>query len=436
MSFIVAVVGRPNVGKSTFFNRLTESQQAIVDRTSGVTRDRHYGETIWGNKTFSIIDTGGFTSGTEDVFQGEINKQVNMAIDECDIIVFMVDVSTGITDYDEQLANILRRSSKPVILVVNKVDNSNRVLEANNFYSLGFKELFSISAVNGSGTGELLDRISESIPENHTEPNDSDLPRFAIVGKPNVGKSSLTNTLLGKDRSIVTPAAGTTRDSIDKTYSAFGFNFVLVDTAGLRKKPKVTDDLEFYSVMRTIRSIERSDVCVLMLDAQEGIQAQDVNILSLIHKNNKGLVVVVNKWDLIEKDHMTSLKYEEKIRERAAPFTDFPIVFTSVLEKQRIHKVLEETTRVYSNRKKRVRTSTINDELLPLLKHNGPPIYKGKQINIKYITQLPGGYPSFAIFCNLPQYVKDAYKRYVENRIREMFDFNGVPIKIYFRKSS
>lgn len=434
MSYIVAIVGRPNVGKSTLFNRLTESRAAIVNETSGVTRDRHYGTCIWGDKSFSVIDTGGFTSGSDDIFEGEINKQVENAIEESDLVLFMVDVSTGITDYDERIAKMLRKKGKNTLVVVNKVDNSNRVLEANNFYSLGLKELFAVSATNGSGTGDLLDEVTSKITKAKENEEEIELPKFTIVGKPNVGKSSLTNVLLGHERAIVTPRAGTTRDSIDMRYNAYGFDFILVDTAGLRKKSKVVEDLEFYSVMRTIRSIEQADICILMVDAVDGMQSQDINILSLVQKNNKGLVVVVNKWDLVEKDHTTSEKYEALIYKKAAPFTDFPIIFTSVINKQRIHKVLEETVKVYENRKKRIKTSKLNEVLLPLLKNTPPPIYKGKTVSIKYITQLPNPYPAFAIFCNLPQYVKDPYKRFVENRMRSLFDFKGVPIKIYFRK--
>ena len=434
MSYIVAIVGRPNVGKSTLFNRLTESRAAIVNETSGVTRDRHYGTCIWGDKSFSVIDTGGFTSGSDDIFEGEINKQVENAIEESDLVLFMVDVSTGITDYDERIAKMLRKKGKNTLVVVNKVDNSNRVLEANNFYSLGLKELFAVSATNGSGTGELLDEITSKITKAKENEEEIELPKFTIVGKPNVGKSSLTNVLLGHERAIVTPRAGTTRDSIDMRYNAYGFDFILVDTAGLRKKSKVVEDLEFYSVMRTIRSIEQADVCILMLDAVDGMQSQDINILSLVQKNNKGLVVVVNKWDLVERDHTTSEKYEAQIYKKAAPFTDFPIIFTSVINKQRIHKVLEETVKVYENRKKRIKTSKLNELLLPLLKNTPPPVYKGKTVSIKYVTQLPNPYPAFAIFCNLPQYIKDPYKRFVENRMRSLFDFKGVPIKIYFRK--
>jgi len=436
MSKVVAIVGRPNVGKSTLFNRLTESKSAIVDPTSGVTRDRHYGDVIWGDKSFTLIDTGGITSKSDDAFEGDINAQVELAIEEAHVVLFLVDVSTGITDYDERISKMLRKTGKSVLLLVNKVDNGERLIEANVFYNLGMGDFFPISSTNGSGTGDLLDAVIEKMPNMQPDGDAQErLPRFTIVGRPNVGKSSLTNTLLGEDRAIVNPLAGTTRDSVDRHYKAYGFDFVLVDTAGLRKKAKVHENIEFYSVMRSIKAIENSDVCLLMLDAQEGMQSQDINILGLAQKNNKGIVVIVNKWDLIEKNHKTTDAFERAIRKKAEPFTDFPIIFTSVLTKQRIHRVLEEAVTVYKKRAERIKTSVLNDELLPILKGTPPPIHKGKVVNIKYITQLSTKYPSFAFFCNLPQYIKDPYKRFVENRLRERFDFNGVPINIFFRKS-
>ncbi len=438
MSNVVAIVGRPNVGKSTLFNRLTQSRSAIVDEISGVTRDRHYGDVFWGDKSFTLIDTGGFTSGSDDVFEKDIVTQIDLAIDEADVLLFLVDVSAGITDLDASIAKRLRKIGKPLLLVVNKVDNASRTLDAAEFYNLGLGEIFQISSTNGSGTGDLLDAVFENLPKPKQDDFDNQeerLPRFTIVGRPNVGKSSLTNTLLGEDRAIVNPMAGTTRDSVDRHYKAYGFDFVLVDTAGMRKKTKVHEDLEFYSVMRSIKAIENADVCLLMIDAKQGMHAQDINILGLIHKNNKGVVVIVNKWDLIEKDHTTTDAFEKVIRKKAEPFTDFPIIFTSVITKQRIHRVLEEAVEVYQRRKAKIKTSVLNDELLDLFKATPPPIYKGKMVRIKYITQLSTVFPSFAIFCNLPQYVKDPYKRFVENRLRAKFDFSGVPVNIFFRKS-
>ncbi len=438
MSKIVAIVGRPNVGKSTLFNRLTESRSAIVDPTSGVTRDRHYGEVIWGDKSFTLIDTGGMITGSDDVFEQEINAQVELAIEEAAVILFLVDVNSGITDLDQKISKKLRKASKPVILVVNKVDNASRRLDASEFYNLGRGDFFMLSSTNGSGTGDLLDQVIKNLPSIAVDSFDKDeqrLPRFTVVGRPNVGKSSLTNVLLGEDRAIVNPKAGTTRDSVDRRYKAYGFDFFLVDTAGLRKKAKVRENIEFYSVMRSIKAIENSDVCILMIDAEIGIHAQDINILGLIQKNNKGVILVVNKWDLIEKDHTTTLAFEEKIREKTAPFTDYPIVFTSVLTKQRIHKVLEQAVDVFQRRKVKIKTSSLNEEVLPILKNAPPPMYKGKVVNIKFITQLSTPYPSFGVFCNLPQYVRDPYKRFVENKMRKTFDFSGVPINLFFRKS-
>jgi GTP-binding protein len=424
MSRIVAIVGRPNVGKSTLFNRLTESRAAIVNETSGVTRDRHYGRSVWNGVDFSVVDTGGYVEASEDMFEDEINRQVKLAISESDLILFMVNVEDGIHDLDREVADLLRRSGKKVITVVNKVDNNQRLLDAPEFYSLGLGEYFPVSSVNGSGTGDLLDEVVKHLPETIDEP-EPDIPRVAIVGRPNVGKSSLANALLGEERNIVTPVAGTTRDSIYSKYNKFNSTFYLIDTAGLRKKAKVEEDIEFYSMLRAVRSIEESDLCLLMIDATRGIEAQDLNILSIIQKNNKGMAVLVNKWDLVEKDN---------IRNRTAPFRDYPILFISVTNKQRIHKVLELITTVYENRRRKITTSKLNDVMLKLIEDTPPPSLKGKQIKIKYVTQLPSAYPTFAFFCNLPQYIKDPYKRFVENRLRENFDFSGAPVKIFFRK--
>ncbi len=433
MSNIVAIVGRPNVGKSTFFNRLTESRDAIVDQTSGVTRDRQYGQSDWNGKTFSVIDTGGYVVGGDDSFETEIRKQVQLAIEEADIILFLLDVKEGLTPMDEDVADMLRRCKKRVIPVVNKVDTALRMNDIGEFYALGLGEVYPISGINGSGTGELLDEIVKDMID--IEDEESNLPRIAVVGRPNVGKSSMINALTGKERNIVTPIAGTTRDSIFTRYNLFGFDFNFVDTAGLRKKQKVNEDIEFYSVLRSIRAIENSDVCILMLDASQGLELQDLNIFSLIQRNNKGVVVVVNKWDLIEKETNTHKQFEALIRERTAPFTDVPIIFTSVTNKQRIYKVLETAKKVYESRSKRISTSELNEVLLPIVKEqNPPPAIKGKYVKIKYITQLPTAYPQFVFFCNLPQYIRDPYRRFVENRMREIWDFNGVPITIYFRE--
>lgn len=434
MANIVAIVGRPNVGKSTLFNRLTESRNAIVQETSGVTRDRHYGKVDWNGREFSIVDTGGYVVGSDDVFEEEIRNQVAIAMDEANIILFVVDVETGISTLDEEVAGILRKSDKPVLAVVNKVDNTERVNNAPEFYALGMgEELYSVSAINGSGTGELLDRIVELMgPE---EPEDtSDLPRISVVGKPNVGKSSLTNALLGEERNIVTDISGTTRDAIDTRYNAYGFDFILVDTAGIRKKSKVHEDIEFYSVLRSIRAVENSDVCLLLIDAQDGVEKQDQNIFYMIEKNHKGVVVLVNKWDLIDKDTNTTKEYEKVIRERLAPFSDFPIVFVSALTKQRVHKALEKAVEVYKNRTQKISTSKLNDVMLEIINRNPPPAIKGKYVKIKFVTQLPTHAPSFAFFCNLPQYVREDYKRFLENKLREHFNFEGVPIRIYMRK--
>lgn len=432
MNNIVAIVGRPNVGKSTFFNRLTETRSAIVDQTSGVTRDRQYGKSEWNGKTFSVIDTGGYVVGGDDSFEIEIRKQVQLAIDEADKILFLLDVKEGLTPMDEDVADMLRRTEKEVFVVVNKVDTPLKMNEVAEFYALGLGEIYPISGMNGSGTGELLDELVKDMDSGEEE--ESDLPRIAVVGRPNVGKSSLINALTGVDRNIVTPIAGTTRDSIYMRYNSFGFDFNFVDTAGLRKKQKVTEDVEFYSVLRSVRAIENSDVCILMLDASQGLEQQDLNIFGLIQRNNKGVVIVVNKWDLIEKDTNTHKEYEQLIRDRIAPFNNVPIVFTSVINKQRIYKVLETARRVYESRARRITTSELNDTLLPIVKEqNPPPAIKGKYIKIKYITQLPSAYPQFVFFCNLPQYIRDPYRRFVENRMRELWDFEGVPLTIYFR---
>jgi GTPase len=433
MSRIVAIVGRPNVGKSTLFNRLTESKDAIVDEVSGVTRDRNYGQSNWNGVDFSVIDTGGYVQNSDDVFEEEINKQVLLAIEESDLILFMVDVTSGIHELDSSVANLLRRSAKKVMVVVNKVDNSERLMDATEFYNLGLGDYFALSSMNGSGTGELLDAVVKSLPQENPETL-PDLPRIAIVGRPNVGKSSLVNSLLGEERNIVTPVAGTTRDSIYTRYNKYHHDFLLVDTAGLRKKGKVSEDIEFYSVMRAVRTIENSDICLLLIDATRGIESQDLNIIGLIQKNNKGLIVLVNKWDLIEKENNITTRFEEDIREKTAPFTDYPILFISALNKQRIHKVLELIEQVNNNRNRKISTSALNDVMLEIVKHYPPPALKGKYVKIKYVTQLPIHTPAFAFFCNLPQYVKDPYKRYVENRMREKFEFTGVPIRIFFRK--
>ena len=433
---LVAIVGRPNVGKSTLFNRLVGMRQAIVDETAGVTRDRHYGKCEWCGHEFSVVDTGGYTSNSDDIFEEEIRKQVVLAIEESDLVLFMVEAQTGITDYDEEIADLLRRSGKPVIVAVNKVDTGDKMYDAYQFYSLGLGELFIISAANGGGSGDLLDEIVRRLPDTTAEDPDNhpELPHITIVGKPNVGKSSMTNALLGTDRNIVTSIAGTTRDSIATRYTKFGYDFMLVDTAGMRKKTKVHEDLEFYSVMRAIRAVEHSDVCVLMVDAETGIEQQDMAIFNLIMRNRKACVIVVNKWDKIIKDNNTMKEYTEAIKARIAPFNDVPIIYTSVVKKQRIMDVLEAAMHVYDNYKRKISTSTLNDEMLPEIEAFPPPAYKGKYIKIKYVTQLPTASPSFAFFCNLPQYVKDPYKRFIENKMREKFDFLGCPIQIYLRQ--
>ena len=433
MGNIVAIVGRPNVGKSTFFNRLIQKRQAIVDSISGVTRDRHYGKTDWNGKEFSIIDTGGYIVGSDDIFEGEIRKQVDLAIEEANAILFLVDAQQGVTDMDMTVAKHLRKSDKPIFLVANKVDNGQIMQEAVELYALGMGDYFCISSINGSGTGELLDELIAKLPDAEAV-EESDLPRFAIVGRPNVGKSSFVNALVGEERNIVTDIAGTTRDSLDTHYTKFGHDFVLVDTAGVRKKKKVSEDLEFYSVMRSIRSIEYSDVCLLLIDATLGFESQDQSIFHLADKNRKGIVILVNKWDLVDKDTHTTKAYEEAIREKIAPFTDVPILFISALTKQRLLKALEIAIKVSEDRKARISTSKLNDVMLPFIEQNPPPATKGKYIRIKFCTQLPTKTPTFAFFANLPQYIKEPYKRYIENKLRESFNFSGVPLQIFFRK--
>lgn len=434
MGSIIAIVGRPNVGKSTLFNRLIGAPKAIVDNISGVTRDRQYGVCTWNGKTFTVVDTGGFVRDSEDVFEAAIRSQVKLAIEEAAIIVFMVDVSTGITDLDEQVADLLRRSKKPVLLAVNKVDNGDRMLEANEFWSLGIEETFFIASVSGSGTGELLDAVTSRI-EDDADVAPSEIPRIAIVGQPNVGKSSLINALLGEERNIVTEVAGTTRDSIHSKYTKYGKEFILVDTAGIRKKAKVHEDLEFYSVMRAVRAIEEADVCLLMIDAQTGMESQDMSIFRLAQRRNKGVVLLVNKWDLVEnKETNTAKRLEEQIRKDIAPFTDVPILFISVLEKQRIFQAVEAAMTVAENRTKKIKTSELNNVMLEAIEKYAPPAYRGKLIKIKYVTQLPIYYPAFAFFCSHPKYVRENYKNYLENQLRKNFDFTGVPISIFFRE--
>jgi GTP-binding protein len=434
MSNIIAIVGRPNVGKSTLFNRLTESKNAIVKEISGVTRDRLYGRGEWNGVPFSVIDTGGYVHGSDDIFEGEIRKQVKLAIEEASVIVFMVDVTTGIVDLDETVAAMLRKAKKKVFIAANKVDNTQRYGLSSEFWSLGLGDVYDLSATNGGGTGELLDDIIATFDKNSELEDEEELPRITIVGKPNVGKSSFVNAITGQERNIVTNISGTTRDAINTRYKAFGFDFVLVDTAGIRKQAKVTEDIEYYSTLRSVRSIENSDICILMIDATEGVQKQDLNIYYIIEKNSKGVVVLVNKWDLVEKDHTTMLAYEERIREQLAPYNDVPIIFTSTITKQRIHKALETAMEVYNNRITKIPTSELNDLLLPIIEATPPPSVKGKYVNIKYVTQLPTHAPAFAFFCNLPQYVAESYRRFLENKIRENYNFTGIPIRIFFRK--
>lgn len=436
MGNLVAIVGRPNVGKSTLFNRLTESRQAIVDETSGTTRDRQYGKSEWGGKEFSIVDTGGWVVNSEDIFEEEINKQVSIAIDEADVILFVVDVMNGLTDLDMSVANLLRRTKKPILLLSNKADNFNLHHESAEFYALGLGDPINISAINGSGTGDLLDLIVSKFTKETEEEKYDEVPRIAIVGRPNAGKSSFVNALIGEERNIVTNIAGTTRDSIYTRFDKFNMDFYLVDTAGIRKKGKVTEDLEYYSVIRSIKAIENSDVCILMLDATKGIESQDMNIFSLIQKNRKGLVVCVNKWDLVDNKEQIVIKtFEHAIRERLAPFTDFPIIFASALTKQRILKVLETAKEVYERRKTKIPTHKLNEILLPIIESTPPPSNKGKYIKIKYITQIPNTQvPTFVFFCNLPQWIKDPYKRFLENRIRDNWNLSGTPINIIIRE--
>ncbi len=431
---LVAIVGRPNVGKSTLFNRLVGQRQAIVDATAGTTRDRHYGKTDWNGKEFSVIDTGGYAVNTDDIFEDDIRRQVMLAIDEADLILFMVEVNTGITDLDMMMADVLRRSGKKVMVVCNKVDNYDLIYQSHEFYSLGLGDPYCISSMSGSGTGDMMDAILAALPEDTRAEEEDDLPRITIVGRPNVGKSSLTNALLGEERNIVTDIAGTTRDSIHTRYNKYGMDFYLVDTAGMRKKGKEMEDLEFYSVMRSIRAIENSDVCILMLDAQQGLESQDLNIHNLIVRNRKGCVIVVNKWDLVEKESNTMKEWREFLEKKLAPFNDIPIIFTSVINKQRILEVLQQAIRVFNSRRRRIPTSELNDYILPIIEDYPPASTKGKYIRIKYATQLPTPTPQFAFFVNLPQYIKEPYRRYLENKLRENWDFSGVPMQIYFRQ--
>lgn len=434
MAFTVAIVGRPNVGKSTLFNRLLEQRKAIVEDIPGVTRDRQYGTADWNGKNFYVIDTGGFVPDSEDVFEREIRKQVEVAVEEASVILFVVDAATGITDLDESMADVLRRSTKPVFLVVNKVDNNQRMLEAAEFYSLGIEKIFFIASISGSGTGDLLDAVTELIGE-ETEPEDEKgLPKFAIIGQPNVGKSSLLNALIGEERTIVSDIAGTTRDTIHTRYKLFQKDFILIDTAGIRRKARVHEDLEFYSVIRAIKALDEADVCLLMLDAEKGIAAQDLTIFSLAARKGKGLVVLVNKWDLVEKSTNTAKEFEKVLKQRMAPFTDVPILFISALEKTRIFKAIEAALEVYENRQKKIPTGKLNDVILKAIEAYHPPVVRGHPVKIKYITQLPTTVPSFAFFCNFPDDVKEPYKNYLENKLRENFDLTGVPIRIYFRK--
>ncbi|MBS1496346.1 MAG: ribosome biogenesis GTPase Der [Bacteroidetes bacterium] len=435
MSFTVAITGRPNVGKSTFFNRLLEQRKAIVDDVSGVTRDRQYGIAEWAGKTFNLVDTGGFVAGSNDVFESEIRKQVLIAIEEANCIIFMTDAAAGITNLDERMAELLRKSTKPVFLVVNKVDNHNRLLEASEFYSLGFEHIFFLSSISGSGTGELLDAITNLIPQEvETTETENDLPKFAIIGQPNVGKSSLLNALIGKDRTIVSDIAGTTRDTIHTHYNLFNKEFVLIDTAGIRRKTKVHEDLEFYSVIRAIKAMDEADVCMLLLDAGKGITAQDLSIFSLAVKKGKGIVILVNKWDLAQKGTNTARDYEVELKKRLAPFSDVPILFISVTEKQRIFKSIEAALQVFDNKHRKVPTSKLNEVMLKAVENFHPPVVRGNAVKIKYVTQLPTHTPSFAFFCNFPDDIKTPYKNYLENKLRENFDFKGVPVRLFFRK--
>ena len=432
MGGIVAIVGRPNVGKSTFFNRLIKKREAIVDAVSGVTRDRHYGRSDWNGIEFSLIDTGGYIEGSDDIFQNEIDKQVNLAIEEADAILFMVDIAEGLTGMDQTIAQLLRRSQKPVFLTANKGDNSKVTENMIEFYTLGYENIYTVSAINGSGTGDLLDELVKVLPQQSQI--QEILPRFAVVGRPNAGKSSFINALIGEERYIVTDIAGTTRDSIDTKYNRFGFEFNLVDTAGIRKKSKVKEDIEFYSVMRSVRAIEYCDICMLLVDATRGFDGQVQNIFWLAHRNNKGIVILVNKWDLIEKETRSTKLFEQEIKDKTAPFKDVPVIFISALNKQRIFKAIETAVAIYKNRSTRIPTRKLNDTLLPIIENQPPPSYKGKFVKIKFCTQLPTPHPQFAFFCNLPQYVKEPYKRFLENKLRDRFDFEGIPIQLFFRK--
>ena len=435
MANIVAIVGRPNVGKSTLFNRLIEKRQAIMDDVAGVTRDRHYGYAEWCGKFFTVIDTGGYVTGSQDKFESEIRKQVKLAIEEASAVIFMVDCKDGLTGFDKEFANVLRTSKKPIFLAANKADTPEKTLLSAEFYELGLEgEVFPVSAENGSGTGELLDAVVRVFPSEGVEDPDAGIPKVAILGRPNVGKSSFLNALLGTERSIVTDEAGTTRDAIHSYYKMFGKNFILIDTAGVRKKGKVKDDIEFYSVLRSLKALEECDVCIVIIDAERGVEAQDVNLISLAQRQGKGMVLMVNKWDLIEKDTKTSEKFRKDILEKLAPIDYIPILFASVINKQRIYQVMEKAVTVYDNKTKKIPTSKLNDTILPLIERNPPPSIKGKMVQIKYITQVNARFPSFAFFCNLPQYVQPSYQRYLENRIRENFDFEGVPVRLIFRK--
>jgi GTP-binding protein len=435
MANIVAIVGRPNVGKSTFFNRMIEKRLAIMDNMPGVTRDRHYGYAEWCGKFFTVIDTGGYVTGSEDKFESEIRKQVKVAIDEASAVIFMVDCRDGLTGFDKEFANLLRASKKPIFVVANKADTPDKTMLATEFYELGLEgEVYPVSAENGSGTGELLDELVKVFPSEGIEDPDAGTPRIAILGRPNVGKSSLLNALLGTERSIVTDEAGTTRDAIHSYYKMYGQNFILIDTAGVRKKGKVKEDIEFYSVLRSLKALEECDVCIVVIDAERGMEAQDVNIISLAQRQGKGMVIMVNKWDLIEKDSKTSEKFKKDILEKLAPIDYLPIIFSSVLNKQRIFQVMEKAVEVFGNKTKKIPTSQINDTLLPEIARYPPPAIKGKHIQIKYITQVTARFPSFALFCNLPQYVQESYQRFLENKIRENFDFEGVPVRLIFRK--
>lgn len=435
MADVVAIVGRPNVGKSTLFNRLIGARKAIIDNVSGVTRDRIYGFSDWNGRAFTVIDTGGFVTGSDDVFESAIRDQVRLAIEEADVIIFMTDTTTGITDLDADVAEMLRKGETPVVLAVNKVDNHTRMLAANEFWALGFDNTVFLSSITGSGSGELLDLVTEILPEEKEDDNSHEgVPRLAIIGQPNVGKSSFINSLLGKDRNIVTDVAGTTRDSIDSYYNKYGMEFILIDTAGIRKKKKVHEDLEFYSVIRAVKAMEDADVCLLLVDAQVGIESQDLSILSLVQRRKKGLVILINKWDLLEKETNTAKEYEAEIKNKIAPFTDVPVLFTSALEKQRIFKALEIAKEVFENRTRKIKTSELNEVMQKVIERNPPPSHRGRFIKIKYVTQLPTHYPSFAFFCNSPKHVRRDYRNFIENKLREHFNFTGVPISVYFRE--